>query len=323
MSKMTPLRPGNEIRVIAPSSSRRKGRERYFKHAQERLEAAEYAVTFGKAVDKTLHLGTARAEDRANDFNEAYLDKNVRAVIAMHGGWAANEILSFIDWEIVRTNPKPLFGSSDITVLLNAIYAKTGIVTYLGPTYTDVGSARSWQYTLDSLNAALRGEVQMLKQSKIWSDWSEKKGHRTKAWKVVQPGKAEGILLGGNMSTFYLLQGTQYQPQFDKEFVLALEDDDQSGKYTPYEFSRRLESLLQLPNARENLRGIIIGRFQPSCKFTDKELEDIIATKKLPGVPIVSRVDFGHTLPMVSLPIGGKLRIDASSSVLTLTASKG
>ncbi len=323
MSEAPHLQSGDEVRIIAPSSSKRKGQGRIFERAFERLTAAGYKVTFGKAINKTLHLGTARAEDRANDFNEAYLDKNVKAVISIHGGFAANEILPLIDWEIVRKNPKPLVGCSDITVLLNAIYAKTGIVTYLGPNYAGIGAMRSWQYTFDSLNAALLGEIQTLRKSKVWGVWTEKKGHRTKTWKVIQPGIAEATLLGGNAGTFYLLQGTEYQPLFDKEFILAFEDDDEAGKYTGQEFSRRLESLLQLPGARENIRGIIIGRFQPSAKFTDRELESVITSKNLTGIPIVSRVDFGHTLPMLTLPIGGRLKIEATSDdeVLSLTAS--
>lgn len=315
------LRSGDEVRIIAPSSSKRKGQERNFQRAQERLNALGYKVTFGKAIDKTMHLGTARAVDRANDFNEAYLDKNVKAVISIHGGFAANEILPLIDWEVVRKNPKLLVGCSDITVLLNAVYAKTGIVTYLGPNYAGIGAMRSWQYTFDSLNAALRGEKQTLRQSKVWGVWTEKKGYRTKTWKVIQPGAAEATLLGSNAGTFYLLQGTEYQPLFDKKYILAFEDDDEAGKYTGQEFSRRLESLLQLPGARDNIRGIIIGRFQPSAKFADRELESIIASKNLTGIPIVSRVDFGHTLPMLTLPIGGRLKIEARSGVLSLTVS--
>ena len=307
-----PLQPGDEIRVIAPSLSKRNSQKRQYERAQERLEALGYTVIFGDSISKTFHLGTAKAEDRASDFNQAYADKNVKAIIAMHGGWAANEILPLIDWKSIIANPKPLIGYSDITVLLNAIYAKTGVITYLGPNFASIGYMRSWQYTLDSLKAALQGETQDLKASKLWGVGKEKKGHKTKPWKVIQAGAAKATLLGGNAGTLYLLQGTEYLPSFSKDFILAFEDDDQSGKYTAPEFSRRLESLLQIPNVRDTMRGILIGRFQPDSKFTDSELESIIASKKLKNIPVISGIDFGHTLPMLTLPIGGTISINAT-----------
>lgn len=319
-----PLQPGNEIRVIAPSSSKRNGQKRQYERAQERLEALGYKVTFGNSISKILHQGTARAEDRASDLNQAYADKSVKAVIAMHGGWAANEILPFIDWKTVTANPKPLIGFSDITILLNAIYAKTGVVTYLGPNFASVGYMRSWQYTIESLSAALRCETQELKASRLWGVGKEKKGRRTKPWKVLQAGAAQATLLGGNAGTLYLLQGTEYLPSFDKNFILAFEDDEQSGKYTAREFSRRLESLLQIPNVRDNIQGILIGRFQPSSKFTDSELESIIASKRLKNIPVISGIDFGHTLPMLTLPIGGTVNINAkvNGSLSIITTSQ-
>lgn len=306
-----PLQPGDEIRVIAPSSSKRSSQQRRYDRAKERLEALGYVVTFGESVGNVFHLGTAEAKDRAKDFNQAYADKNVKAIMAMHGGWAANEILPLINWKSVAAKPKPLIGFSDITVLLNAIYAKTGIVTYLGPNFGSLGYTRSLQYTINSLSAALNGEPQDLKASKLWGAGKERKGHKTKPWKVLQAGTAQATLLGGNAGTLYLLQGTEYLPSFKSNFILAFEDDDEAGKYTAPEFSRRLESLLQLPGVRENLRGMLIGRFQSSAKLTDRELESIIASKNLKNIPIVSRVDFGHTLPLLTLPIGGTISITA------------
>lgn len=311
MSKSQPLQPGDEIRVIAPSSSKRNSQKRQYERAQDRLEALGYKISFGGSISKTLHQGTAKAEDRASDFNRAYADNSVKAVIAMHGGWAANEILPFIDWGVITANPKPLIGFSDITILLNAIYAKSGVVAYLGPNFASIGYMRSWQYTVDSLNAALRCEAQELKASKLWGVGKEKKGHRTKPWKTLQAGTAQATLIGGNAGTLYLLQGTEYMPSFEEDFILAFEDDDQSGKYTAREFSRRLESLLQLPYVRDNMKGILIGRFQPDSKFTDAELESIITSKKLRDMPVISGIDFGHTLPMLTLPIGGTVNIKA------------
>lgn len=308
------LKNGDEIRIIAPSSSRHNNQKQRYLRAQERLESLGYKVSFGESLDSNLHLGTAKAEERAQDFNAAYADKNVKAVMALHGGWAANEILPLIDWQLVQHNPRPLIGFSDITVLLNAIYAKTGTINFLGPNFASLGYDRSWQYTLNSLGEALSGTYSEMQPSKHWGVWTERKGHQTKPWKVLQPGKAKATLLGGNAGTFYLLQGTDYQPSFDRDFILAFEDDDEAGKYTAREFSRRLESFLQLPNVRQNLKGLIVGRFQPSSRVSPTDLESILLNKKLEGIPMITGVDFGHTLPMLTLPIGGEIILDALSA---------
>lgn len=314
MSIFEPLKDGSEIRVIAPSLSKRAKKSRNYERAEARLTSLGYTVSFGNHVDSLLHFGTAKAEDRASDFNDAYADKNVKAICAINGGWSANEILPFIDWELVKRNTKPLIGFSDITVLLNAIYAKTGNVGLLGPNFGTIGYMQSWHYTLQNLNKVLRQELPMeLTRSQQWG--GKKSGSfKTRAWKIISEGVAEGILFGGNLGTFYLLQGTEYQPNFNKPFIFALEDDDEAGNCTTREVSRRLESLLQLPGFRENLRGIIIGRFQPDSKVTGPGLLSILQAKQLVGeVPILSNVDFGHTLPMVSLPIGGRVRLETQN----------
>ena len=304
---MTPLKPGDEIRVIAPSRSQGSGKSRQYERAQQRLESLGYKITFSKYTKSKFHLGTATAEQRASDFNSAFADKNVKAVMAIHGGWSANEILPLIDWQVVSATPKPLFGFSDITVLLNSIYAKTGNIGYLAPNFATLGSMTSWQYTLGNLNNVLTQQSPLsLTKSKEWGA-SKADRFKTKAWKVLSEGEAEATLLGGNLGTLYLLQGTEYQPTFDKPFIFALEDDDEAGKYTAKEVSRRFESLLQLPNFRQNMCGLIIGRFQPGSKVSERDIANIVASKDLGNIPIISGVDFGHTLPMVTLPIGGTI----------------
>ncbi|HEY5137996.1 MAG TPA: LD-carboxypeptidase, partial [Methylococcales bacterium] len=223
--------------------------------------------------------------------------------------------LPYIDWSLVKSNPKPLIGFSDITILLNAIYAKTGNSGYLGPNFRTLGHDKEWKYTLDGLEIALK---QLYPQEVARSnEWGVKKSDhfKTKPWKAISPGKAEAVLIGGNIGTFYLLVGTEYQPSFDKPFIFALEDDDEAGEYTARETSRRFESLLQQPNFRKNLKGLIIGRFQPASKVKQSEIESIVAAKQLGEIPVVSGVDFGHALPMLTLPIGAKIGLSTDPKV--------
>ena len=315
-------KPANEIRVIAPSYYWEPGFEERDNRAKERLEGLGYKVTLGEHLASHYHLGTARAEDRVADFHKAVSDESVKIIVAYSGGWSANEMLPLIDWGLVKANPKPLVGYSDITVLLNAIYAKTGNIGLLGPDYGALGNETEWQYTLDHLALALQREYEMkLKPSK---EWSSKDGEaaRQSRWSILQEGEAEGVLIGGNFNTFHLLQGTQYQPIFDRPFVLVAEDDDESGKLTTRYFSRRLESILQIPGVRKNLRAIVIGRFLPKSNVAAEELASVIASKSLGDIPVVSNMDFGHTLPILTLPIGGRLELSAKGEGIEIVVTR-
>ncbi len=309
------LEKGDEIRVIAPSQSWGKRKyQRGYERAKERLESLGYKVTYGKSVKNVLHFGTATREDRANDFNEAYMDKNVKLVMALSGGWSANEVLPLIDWQVVITNPKPLIGFSDITILLNAIYAKTGVSGFLGPNFSTFGRMPEWQYTFNNFSMVMQGSTSQFVKSRSWGE-SGRKRHKTKGWQALETGEANATLLGGNLGTFYLLQGTEYQPKFNEPFIFLLEDDDEASSYTAVEVSRRFESLLQLPNFRDNLQGLMVGRFQEGSNVSEKDIASIIASKNLGSIPIAYNVDFGHTLPMLTLPIGQNVSLRVNSKV--------
>jgi muramoyltetrapeptide carboxypeptidase len=310
----TRLQAGDEIRVIAPSGCWKKQRLGDYKRAQVALERMGYRVSFGRNIRAVERFQTGSTADRLQDFHEAYLDSNVRLVMALHGGWSANALLPGIDWALVAANPKPFIGFSDLTVLVNALYATTGAPQYLGPTFASLGSPAVQSYTCDALQAVVAGSAPFaLRRSLQWQKTYGGTLTATKPWDIVQSGVGEGVIIGGNLGSFYLLQGTPYQPQFDQPYILTVEDDDESGVYGAREFDRRLESLLQLPGAREQLRGLLIGRFQLKGKVTLPDVAAIVARLQLGTVPVLAGVDFGHTLPMATVPVGGRARVVAQN----------
>lgn len=311
--KTTLLKKGDEIRIIAPSSAWNPDRARRYDRAKSRLEKLGFNVTYGKYLKPARYLDAVSTELRIKDLHDAYTDSSVKAIMALNGGWLANSLLTYIDWELIKANPKPLIGFSDITILLNAIYAKTGNIGYLGPNLGTFGVNHGTEYTASYLYRALSGDSSIaLEKSQKWGEGRKRKKYRTKPWEIIQPGRATGVLVGGNIGTFYLLQGTEYFPPFKQDAVLAIEDDDQSGAYTTREFDRRLESILQQPNARKYIKAIIIGRFQTASKVTMDDLRKIIDGKKIVGIPVVANVDFGHTQPLLTLPVGGNVRVDTT-----------
>jgi muramoyltetrapeptide carboxypeptidase LdcA involved in peptidoglycan recycling len=133
-------------------------------------------------------------------------------------------------------------------------------------------------------------------------------------WWAMRPGAATGTVLGTNLCTLNLLQGTGYLPSLAGA-VLMIEDDSRSD---PPTFARDLTSLLQLPDAG-TIRGLAIGRFQVDSGMTRPLLEAIVERQPvLNGLPVLANVDFGHTFPLATLPIGGtvELTVGERSSVL-------
>ena len=299
----------NHVRIIAPSDSWKSKREASYKRAEKRLVDAGYHITYGKNVKSLQHLGTAAAQLRAQDFNEAFADAEVDAIIALHGGFAANEILPLIDWKLVKRNPKPFIGYSDITVLLNAIYAKTGNTSFLGPNFGTLGYENLMEYSFEGVLRVLKnqqGYELLPSETHIDNDVLSK----SKPWHSVKEGIGKGVLVGGNIQSFFLLQGTEYQPNLSADFILAIEDDSLTGEHTLHGFSRNLDSILQLPGARQSIQGVIIGRFESESKVDDTELISVLKSKHM-DVPIVSNIDFGHTIPIATLPIGGVIEVNA------------
>lgn len=124
---------------------------------------------------------------------------------------------------------------------------------------------------------------------------------------MIQEGDAEGRVIGGNLCTLNLLQGTEYMPSLENSIVF-LEDDDATS---PELFDRDLQSLLHLPGF-SGVKGVAIGRFQRGAHITNEILIKIIQTKReLAGLPVLANLDFGHTKPLFTFPIGGTARMVA------------
>ena len=326
MKKIYPekLKAGDEVRVIAPSCSMAIISEASRKIANSRLTELGLKVTYGKNVEESDEFNSSSIKSRVADLHKAFQDKNVKAVLTVIGGYNCNQLLKYIDWEIIKNNPKIFIGFSDTTALQNAIYAKTRLVTYSGPAWSTFGQKLHFEYTLDYFKKCLMDKhLFAVEPSKEWTDdaWYKDQKNRypikNEGWLVVNKGKASGTILGANLCTFNLLQGTEFFPNLNNS-ILFIEDDDMSGSSGAVEFDRNFQSLIHL-SAFSGVKGIVIGRFQKASKVTSKNLEKIIKSKKeLKNVPVIANVDFGHTSPIITFPIGGEVEIDTSENSITI-----
>jgi muramoyltetrapeptide carboxypeptidase LdcA involved in peptidoglycan recycling len=135
---------------------------------------------------------------------------------------------------------------------------------------------------------------------------------------VLRAGVGEGTIVGGNLCTLNLLQGTEWMPSLDGA-VVFVEEDAQAGALGPREFDRNLQSLLHQPGI-ERIAGLAIGRFQPGSNMTLDLLRKIVETKtELARVPVACGFDFGHTTPHMTFPVGGRVRLDCAGARPRLT----
>lgn len=226
-----------------------------------------------------------------------------------------------MDWELIGANPKVFCGFSDITALQNAMFTpvQTGLVTYSGPHWSSFGMRDHFGQTLRWFTAAVFDTAPFaVSPSATWTDdlWFLDQDDRevlaNEGWWEIQPGEASGRVVGGNLCTLNLLQGTSFMPNLAGSIVM-IEDDCES---TPAYFARDLTSLLQLPDATD-VQGLVIGRFQRASGMTRALIEQIVERQPvLTGVPVSANADFGHTSPMMTFPIGGRasMRVGATST---------
>ncbi len=319
------LKKGDEVRVIVSSRSFSLLSEETKNIASQRFSELGLKVSFGKHISETDEFLSSSIESRIEDIHEAFLDKNVKAVFTVLGGFNANQLLKYIDWDIIKNNPKIFCGYSDVTILNNSIYHKTGLVNYYGPHYSTFGQKLYFDYTLDYFKKCLLSEGEFLiTPSDNWSDdaWyinqEERNLIKNNGFLVINEGEATGIILGGNLCTLNLLQGTEYFPDLSNS-ILFIEDDELSN---PVTFDRDLQSLIHQPNFNK-VKGLVIGRFQKISDVNNDKLIKIIKTKKeLDNIPVVANVDFGHTDPKTTFPIGGEAKIIVKNSGLEIKIIK-
>lgn len=325
MNKIFPekLKMGDEIRVIAPARSLAIISTDLREIAKKRFAGLGLKLSFGENVEEIDDFVSSSVESRIEDLHGAFADKNVKAVLTVIGGFNSNQLLKYINWNLIKNNPKIFCGFSDITILNDAIYTETGLVTYSGPHYSTFGQKLYFDYTLDYFKKCLMSNDPIeIKPSTEWSDdqWYLNQDNRelipNDGWLVINEGDVGGVILGGNLSTFNLLQGTEYFPDLS-DSILFIEDDEESA---PHCFDRDLQSLIHQPGFSK-VKGLVIGRFQKASGMTDKLLIKIVKTKKeLDNIPVIVNADFGHSDPKITFPIGGicKLAVTKDKQLLQI-----
>ncbi|HEM3611168.1 TPA: LD-carboxypeptidase [Streptococcus suis] len=310
---MKKLKKGDHIRIVSPSSSiERVGGFEVNLAAKEKLEDLGFKLSFSEHYFENDMFDSAPIASRVADLEAAFADESVDAILTTIGGFNSNELLPYLDFDLIAQNPKIFCGYSDTTALLNAIYAKTGMPTYMGPAYSSFKMVQAQEYQTEAWLKAVTQDSFDLIPSPEWSSdaWYLPDAPRTfypTEWKVYNPGQASGIAIGGNISTLNLLTGTEFAPRPDK-YILFLEEAEDDDYLI---IARHLTALLQ---AYPNPQALVFGRFPKETKMTEEILLAILDKHPiLKKVPVLYDLDFAHTQPLFTITIGGQVELDTEA----------
>lgn len=260
------------------------------------LGSLGFECVLGKYANKAIGYMAGTDSERADDLNEMFADPTIKGIITITGGSSANRILPLIDYDLIRRNPKVFLGISDISVLLNAIYAKTNMVTFHGP-YVLFGICEMSEYNREYFKKAFMEEQPIGTVGEF--------SQRT----VLREGNARGRLIGGNLSSLRSVIGTPYEPKWDDAILFWEEFQTE-----PHTIDRMLMHL-KLAGVLGKLKGMVSGNLtmckEKKYKSSFFEIEKIIGDHCSEyAFPIMFNLDFGHNCQNFTLPIGVEATID-------------
>lgn len=293
-------------------------------NAVDYLEENGYRVKKGRLFGKQDFYRSGTIQERAQEFNELLYDPEVDCLMASVGGMVSDSLLPYIDFKFLREHPKAIIGHSDVTAILLAVYEKTGLTTFYGPNFvTNFGQCSFLEYSLSSLKQLLSGELPIIYQKPefysdeltVWESEILPKKPLSNEWITVQTGSAMGRLIGGNLNTINAIMASPYMPKIQEGDILFLEDTEKFAAYAEQYFS-----MMKICGVFDKIGGIILGKHR---KFDDQHTgktpaEILLEVLQGQNLPILADVDCGHTIPMMTLPIGGTVHFDATQQTITV-----
>lgn len=300
------IKEGCCIGLIAPSFQLEGENLENYEKAKEFFLGKGYSLKEGKHIYDRWFGSAGTPQDRAEDMNAMFADPEVDAVICINGGGSSSTMLEYVDFEIIKKNPKIFMGYSDISVLNQAIWAKTGLVTFNGPLFMDFGGEKEQdEYYEAFCKRFMEGNRDLPKDENA---------------KCIKKGKARAVTLGTNIKCSMNLLGTPYAPDLNGKLLMA-----EAWTIPPYECTVRFSQLKQA-GILKNLKGIIVGYVYglQAPEMTNGEelpqMEDMLAEiVKEYDFPILKYNHFGHEIVNAIIPIGTEMEMDAEKGTFEIT----
>ncbi|CRK83095.1 S66 family peptidase [Neobacillus massiliamazoniensis] len=333
------LQPGDRVATVSPSWGGAGEPELRWRYEQgvKRLEEV-----FGLKVipmPNSLKGGDylyKNPQARAEDLMTAFKDESIKGIIANIGGEDSIRLLPYIDFDVIRENPKIFMGYSDVTVS-HLFCHKAGISSFYGPAIlTDFAeNVEMDPYTIEMVNRMLFsneiiGEIQSAKE---WTserlEWIEENKNRRRtmrqnlSYEVLQgSGVAQGHLIGGCIEVLEFAKGTELWPEnkYWENSILFFETSEEKPEPNHIKYWLRnyaVQGILQKAN------GIIFGKPQDEKYYDEykEEIQNVMKEFELEDKPILYNLNFGHTEPKFILPYGAMAEINCDKRTFTILES--
>ncbi len=290
------LQKGNTIGILA-ISGRIKEYER-IEHSKLFFESEGYKVIISDTC-KSSHgyMSGNNDEECIKALHNFFENNEIDVILCARGGYGTLRLINKIDWNIIKNNPKIFAGYSDITILLNMIYKKTGLITFHSAMANGDFGDEIKDYTKESFFKALTGESVL---------------YKAESGIVYKEGIAEGILWGGNLSSLVSLCGIDFIPE-DENLILFLEDLNEPV----YKIDRMLTQLFNMEKIRNKVKGIILGDFQ-NTKDDELLKELIINFSEQFQLPCCDGFKITHDKIKDTIPIGVNVKFNAKKGLVEL-----
>ena len=293
------IKKGATIGIVAPAGSLID--KENFAAGIKQLEKKGFEVRFNKKILSARGYLAGTDQERAHEFNTMWADPEVKALIAARGGYGCLRMIDLIDMNRIRKNPKIFIGFSDLTVLLNTITKRTGLVTFHGPVITTIADSdrQSQKSFFDTLLD--QAPAQLIPAGLT----------------IIKGGRAKGILAGGNLTTLAHTIGTPYEIPW-QDAILFIEDIGEKS----YSLDRLLTYLYKAGRLQK-IKGLIMGTFsdenRKESSFLLKGVNERIAELFASGdIPVWTNFPTGHSRRNITLPVGVEVEMDSSTPKLVL-----
>jgi muramoyltetrapeptide carboxypeptidase len=299
VNHITPILPptlqrGDLIGLIGPSGP---WLEEPYRKGIQVLTELGFQVTSPRNLLQEQGYLAGSDQHRYGTLVEIWRNPEVKAIMAVRGGYGSLRILTEIDFELIKKYPKILIGFSDITALLTAIFKQTGLTTFHGPMITTLNTCD--RDSVQNLFATLCNQTpQPIKPASL---------------EILKPGLASGHLLGGNLTTLNHLISTPYEMPW-QDSILFIEDIGEA----PYRIDRLLTHL-KLANRFQSINGLILGTFV-DCGNQEDVWNRVLEIFQEENFPIWANFPVGHGSRNMTMPIGAAAEMDSSTGTLRFTA---
>ena len=290
------LKRGDIIGVVAPSNPVIDENIEEVKNANEIVENDGFRVLFSKNLFSNTNQYTATAKEKAEDINDMFRNKDVKMIWCAKGGNNSNSVFEYLDFELIKQNPKIICGYSDITSLTNIIHEKTGLVTFSATNFKTIATDETDYSYKEAINRFVNCSLEF--------------GKEESRYKTIREGIAEGELVGGNLSLTTQLVSGKYKINF-KDKILFIEE--LGFESSPVLVSNNLYYMKQ-NGVFDEIKGLWLGNYEHESNIElEKILLDVIGDDY--NFPIIKSNNFGHIETKTVIPIGIKARIDTTKEV--------